>query len=47
MKTILQTFYKTIEEYYGVIFATLSEFKSQIFFMDLLPYWYIYSIHPP
>ena len=36
MKTIFTDSYKTTEEYYGVIFAKLSEFKNQIFFMNLL-----------
>ena len=46
MKTICIDSYKTIEEYYRVIFEKLSEFKNQIFFMDLLQNWYIYLYIP-
>ena len=42
MKIISIDSYKTIEEYYRVIFAKLSDFKSQIFFSD----WYIYPYVP-
>ena len=46
METIFIDSYMTIEEYYRVIFAKLTEFKNEIFFMDLLQNWYIYSICP-
>ena len=46
MKTNFIESYKTIEEYYRIILMKLSEFKSQIFFTDLLQNWYIYSIYP-
>ena len=35
MKTNFIDSYKTIEEYYRVIFTKLSEFINQIFFTDL------------
>ena len=45
MKIIFIHSYKTIEEYYRVIFVGLSEFLSQIFFTDLLQNLYIDSIY--
>ena len=47
MKLIFIDSYKTIEEYYGAIFPKLSDYKSEVFFSDLLQNWYIYHIYPP
>ena len=43
METVFIGFYKTIEQYYGVGFPKISDFKSQIFITDSL---HIYPIYP-